>query len=239
MAKLSTIRDNFIRFINSSIWLQRFAIQDPLIPNVVINNVEYPPNVFTELPVNGLDIAIADKASLQTDETGVIYTCTVGLIYKLVHIFYRERYPTIRSLPYRQVEDLLLKTNGFVLGTYKGINQEIVSINVLRNGTTIDIRVAENINSTPAELKAWAIVSTLGYSVKFLISLDDFTQSDFNQIQPATWTPIDSQQPIPLPESFELKELEFVINQSKLPEVKPQDPTTYTERVRLTIETNE
>ena len=229
MTTPAKVRKDFLRLLNSSIWLQKYGVQDPLEPDPpIVNNVEYPPNVIVEIPTGGSDVVAVQTANLLER----FFTVSLALSYKLVYIFYREEYPTVHSLPKSQVDDLIIKANATVLQNFKQVNEDILSVNVLRNGTSYNIRPADDITTTTESLPAWAIVVTLSYFLTFTTSLDEYTPESFNKLQPATWDLLED--PIPDFSEYELNEIKFILNQSRFPRVQPGNPSSYEPYTEIT-----
>jgi hypothetical protein len=223
MTKPSIIRKKLLQYINSVIWLQTRGIQEPLKPDVVINNVAYPPNVIAE---KDLKIYV-NTSSNNIQETGGVknFACESTFSYTVAWVFSRETYKTYHQIPRSQIEDLIAFCMQFVLTSYQGIDEEITAMSA--KPSQIIVKASEDVNSDISNSSSWTVLADITFDVEFLSSPDQFLPVDFNKIQPSTWSLLDDLDPIVPEQPFTLNGLIISLNKSELPNVRTNEPDTY------------
>ncbi|AND75583.1 hypothetical protein [Nostoc phage A1] len=224
MTKPSLISAKILQHINSIVWLQSKGIQEPLKPDVIVNNVAYPPNVIAEKPVTNIEVI---TNSSMIENTGGVrqFLCKAVFEYTIVWVFSREVYKTYHQIPRSQIQDLLVFCQQFVISAYQGIDPDITNIDL--KPSQVLVKPTEDVNSDVSNSSSWSVVADLRFMIEFLTSLDEFLPIDFNKIQPPTWELLDDLDPIVPEQPFTLNGLIISLNKSELPKVRADESDTY------------
>ncbi|AND75495.1 hypothetical protein [Nostoc phage N1] len=223
MTKLSIIKSSILHYINSVMWLQERAIQEPLRSDVVVNTVRYPPNIIAEKP-SKIDISF-DSSKTGENQGVAQLLCNAEICFTVCWVFTREIYKTYHSVPRNQIEDLVSLCLQFVLTSPQGIDEDIISISA--KPSQIVVKATEDVNSDPSNSSSWSVIADMSFQVEFISSPDEYSPVDFNKIQPATWDLLDDLDPITPEEPFTLNGLIINLYKSELPSVNTTNEETY------------
>lgn len=223
MAKPKEIRDNLSRYICSVVWVQEWGLQDPLKQPPTVSSKAYPPNAATEIPIEQLEILKRDDRAYPTNEPNAL-VCIAKFPFRITYVFAKDAYPSYRSLPISQLENLLFKASQLIILFANRVNEDILDIDIPQQQNPFIVRAADDIQSGDDGSRDWAITLKIDIDVKFLSSPEEFTNADYSDIQPANFGhPDDLELPDISYNPFDVKELRIDINRSELPAVNPDD----------------
>lgn len=237
MAKPQEIREELSRYICSILWVQEWALQDPLKNAPSIGNKEYPPNAATELPIEQLEILRVSE-NINPEEPNTL-SCFAKFPFRISYVFKRGTYKTYRSIPIKQIENLLFKCSQLLILFADSINPDIEEISIPQQQNPIILRVAEDIRSDAANSQDWLVTLKLDIDIKFISSPAEFTSDDWKDIQPTSFPHPDGIPQVDVNyQPFNLNEITIEVNRSKLPQVNTIDESTFTLDEILNLERN-
>jgi hypothetical protein len=238
MAKPQEIREELSRYICSILWVQEWAVQDPLKNVPTVGNKQYPPNVATELPVEQLEILRVSER-INPEEPNKLL-CFAKFPFRISYVFKRDIYQTYRSIPIKQLENLLFKCSQLLILFADSINPDIEEISIPRQQNPIIWRVAEDIRSDAANSQDWLVTLKLDIDITFISSPAEFAHSDWVDIQPISFPHPDGVPQVDVDyQPFDLNEITIEVNRSKLPRVNTLDENTFTLDEILILERND